>query len=148
MPAGRPAKPLELHVIEGTFRKDRHGDGTKAAPLKDSRPPAYLKDKISRTAWKDFYRVLDQTGLVSILDRTALELLTVTYARWREAHDLARIGLYKTESGYPMVSPIISLEQNYAKALQSLLREFGMTPSGRAKITLPMPGDFGDEDLD
>lgn len=54
MPAGRPAKPIELHKLHGTFRKDRHASKetaakppkrSKAAPVRElasSWPPLRL----------------------------------------------------------------------------------------------------------
>jgi P27 family predicted phage terminase small subunit len=88
-------------------------------------------------------------GVLADGDLIALGLLCETLAEWIEARDtVARDGAtYEatTEAGAVMyrAHPAVAQRSDAARRVQSLLSEFGLTPSARAKVRgLPdLPGD-------
>jgi len=69
-------------------------------------------------------------GLLTDCDRLALALLCEALAEWIEAGDT-------------IAHPAVAQQADAARRVQSLLGEFGLTPSARAKVQgLPdLPGD-------
>lgn len=58
--AGRPRKPTDLKIIQGTFREDRHGDEIarpvgKGQENRWPRPPKWLSDR-ERKHWRELKR--------------------------------------------------------------------------------------------
>ncbi len=85
-------------------------------------------------------------GVLADGDLTALGLLCETLVEWIEARDtVARDGAtYSavTEAGATTfrAHPAVAQRADAARRLQSLLSEFGLTPSARAKVqALPDP---------
>ena len=68
---GRPPKPRHMHLVDGTFRADRHGSKTDAVTKARERaagrcpsPPAWLKGK-ARAEWNRVASKLHARGLLS-----------------------------------------------------------------------------------
>jgi len=111
----RPRKPDELHLIQGTYRRDRHGDpATKPkynGPVEG--PPDYF-DEAQRAAW---YELVDNApeGVLWRSDSPFVELMAVFCAQVRAG-----------------TAPS-SLERLFHRGLGQM----GMTPAGRATLGLP-----------
>ncbi len=63
MPRGSPRKPTNVHIIGGTWRRDRHGGAGKAKPpgqrLKAQNSPGYLRrDARAARIWREALRTL------------------------------------------------------------------------------------------
>lgn len=74
MPAHK--KPIQQHILEGTFRKDRHGENiggfetlTKAPPC----PPSIISKK-AIAAWNEIVPILASSGRLAPEDIPGLEL--------------------------------------------------------------------------
>lgn len=80
--AGRPRKPTDLKIIQGTFRADRHGDEiqTPVGDRKESRwprPPKWLSDR-ERKYWRELRKFCEPwtepsdwpaiAGIVALVD--------------------------------------------------------------------------------
>jgi phage terminase small subunit len=90
---GRPRKPTHLHVVDGTFRPDRHGDlvaarekieAAKGAAL--LRPPAFL-GPVGRAEFRRLAEQLRARGGIEQLDRDGLAALT---RAWEELVEASR----------------------------------------------------------
>ncbi len=82
-------------------------------------------------------------GVLTKIDRSALEAYCVSYAKWRDAEDKLRwFGplLKPTASGYIPQSPYVALARSALEEMRRLLQEFGMTPASRTRIHVA-PGD-------
>lgn len=112
---GRPKKPTELRVLEGTHRKDRHGDpAEEVRPLAStSDPPPHLTG-IALEMWRALAPELVRLKLLTKIDRPQLEHLCICYQTMRESASDS-IAWFKA-----------------AAALDRIARQFGMTPSARA----------------
>ncbi len=134
----RKPKPHALKVVSGTTR----GKSTEATParLSGTTPPAFISDR-ARAHWPALADLLADMGVLGDGDLTALGLLCETLTEYLEARDtVARDGAtYEatTEAGAVMyrAHPAVAQRNDAARRLQSLLAEFGLTPSARAKVS-------------
>lgn len=142
----RKPKPTALKVVSGTTR----GKATEAARarLSGTTPPAFLSDRAAQH-WPELADLLADMAVLTDGDKTALGLLCETLCEWIEAgQTIAQHGAtYEavTEAGAVMhrAHPAVAQRADAARRVQSLLSEFGLTPSARAKLQgLPdLPGD-------
>lgn len=86
--------------------------------------------------WDRVTEQLEGHDVVRRVDEVALTALCETYSRWREAVDMRRHeGILSLNSqGAKIRAPWTVIESDSAKQLQSLLREFGLTPSSMGDI--------------
>ena len=136
MGKGRKPTPSHLKVVRGTDRADRRND---AEPKLDrSRPsaPETMSDR-GREAWGYVVGILDRMGIMTEADAMAVELLCEARSDWLSARDeIAASGgeTYTTEAGLIKAHPAVAMRNDAARRMQSLLAEFGMSPSSRSKV--------------
>ncbi|MEM8738272.1 MAG: phage terminase small subunit P27 family [Planctomycetota bacterium] len=104
------------------------------------RCPTHIKGE-ARKEWKRIVPLLHAAGLLTAIDRNAIEAHCECYARWIEAEtQLKKTGLVvKAPSGYPMQSPYLAVANTAMKQMRGWLAEFGMTPAARTRITAEPP---------
>ncbi len=108
----RPRKPASLKVLEGEKDKKRIYPEPDAIALTLNDPPADLGEH-GRAIWLDLAPKLGRLGITSELDYYAFEALCRGYQAWRDdPSDMKRL-----------------------MRVQSLLGEFGCTPSTRSRVT-------------
>jgi P27 family predicted phage terminase small subunit len=142
---GRKPKPPALRALTGG--KKAKASAPEVARLRDLDPPTFLSDKAVQH-WPELARLLSDMGVMADSDRLALALLTEALVEWIEAgQTIATHGAtYEavTEAGAVMhrAHPAVAQRADAARRVQSLLGEFGLTPSARAKVQgLPdLPG--------
>jgi len=138
MPGGRPPKPTNLKRLAGNPGK---------RPLNPSEPtfredsgycPRWLPPA-AKAEWRRVVPELAAQGLLTIVDRSALEAYCMAYAQWQEAEMiLDELGLtFTTPKGYVQQRPEVAIANNAAKRMKTFMVEFGMTPSSRSRISLP-----------
>lgn len=133
----RKTKPSHLKAVTGTTR----GKATEAtqARLSGTTPPAFVSDR-ARQHWPELARLLADMNVLGDGDLIALGLLCETLAEYLDARDtVARDGATyaaTTEAGAVMhrAHPAVAQRNDAARRVQSLLSEFGLTPSARAKV--------------
>lgn len=158
MPAGRPPKPTAMKRLEGTYRPDRDpGEPEVAVTLPEC--PAHLP-KAAKEEWARIGAELVAAGLVTKLDRAALTGYCRAWALQVEADThLRREGSIKFDSGRERVlnpdtgkmesiqvrppawirSPWLTELRTALDQMAKYLREFGMSPSSRAKVSAEKP---------
>ena len=147
MGKGRKPTPSHLKLVKGTNRKDRE-NGQEPQPQR-ARPsmPAHMSDR-AKEVWGYVVALLDRMGVLTEADAMALEQLCEAYADWRDARETieAAGAYYETvnQAGGTMIRahPAVSIRNDAARRVQSLMAEFGMTPSSRSKVK----GRDGDEE--
>lgn len=143
---GRKPKPTHLRVLEGNPGhrpiNRREPKPTPVAP----KPPSWL-DREAKREWKRIAPELERLGLLTKVDGAALAGYCQAYARWRAAEEIIkREGLtVTTESGYVMPHPAVKIAEKSMQLLRAFATEFGLTPSSRARMTLPK---VEEDDLD
>ena len=101
--------------------------------------PEHLKDH-SKEAWDRLCVVLDDMGVLTMADASALEMLCGIYGRIRKLHkqiekdglviDTVNVNGDRMMRGNPAVSQLEKAESLF----KNYLTEFGLTPSSRTKI--------------
>jgi P27 family predicted phage terminase small subunit len=138
--AGRKPTPTAIRELRGN-------PGKRAMPANEptvepSMPlyPSYFTDD-QRDAWNDLAERLFGMKVLTEGDSTALELLVVAYAEWRYAmatvEEEGSVYTTTTESGDKMyrARPEVAIASDAWRRISSMLREFGLTPSARTKVS-------------
>jgi P27 family predicted phage terminase small subunit len=135
MTAGRKPLPSQFHIIRGN---PGHRPINKMEPKPKPEIPTCPRQiqGEARKEWRRIVKELHAIGLVSRLDRTALAAYCDAYSRWIEGMtQVAKYGMVvKAPSGYPIVSPYLSIINAALAQMKAFLVEFGMTPSSRSRI--------------
>lgn len=146
MGKGRKPVPSHLKMVRGTDRPDR---GAKNEPKPQrARPsaPDHMSD-LGCEAWEYIVGLADRMGVLTEADAVALELLCEARADWISARNAIRDyggETYTTEAGLIKAHPAVAMRNDAARRLQSMLSEFGMSPSSRSKVNAR--GDDDQED--
>ncbi len=129
MARGRPRKPTQAKVLEGTYRRDRDGDPAAIVADGQPRPPKPLKGDALKL-WQDLVPGFVAGGLVGERDSAALAGMCEWYARYRRLGDqLDQIDLDDKDIHALTLRVAIAWD----KFCQTAAR-FGLTPSDRAKL--------------
>lgn len=115
----------------------------------DGEPPC--PDHLSGDAKAEWTRIVAELmklpGLLSRIDMAALAMYCQTYSRWAyaerkiaEAQAAGKAGvIVSSPSGYPILSPWLSVANRAMEQCKALMVEFGMSPSSRSRIGPPSP---------
>lgn len=164
--AGNRHKSIAQHKLDGTYRKDRHGD-VKTPEPSAGRPdaPAEL-DSLEHGEWESLWADLEDMGMQFRVDAKAAYQYVKLFAeteRIGEKQAEARAGLrileenlgdMQAEDKVQLFSQIVALHKEVSKATDQLrqgrmairpyLVEFGLTPASRGRIKLPTKKDEQD----
>ncbi|MBC7285458.1 MAG: phage terminase small subunit P27 family [Hoeflea sp.] len=136
MTKGRKPTPSHLKIVRGTNRADRGARNEPKPGRERPSAPADMSDR-GRDAWGYVIGILDCMGVLTEADAMAVELMCEARADWLSARDAITAAggeTYKTEAGLIKAHPAVAMRNDAARRLQSLLAEFGMTPSSRSKV--------------
>ena len=117
--AGRPRKPTQLHVVQGTGRKCRM-EKRKNEPRPDGEvgnPPAFLTKK-QQAAWRELVGN-SAAGVLTISDRVTLEMAACLLAEYRRKPD--------------------AMPATRMTLLERILAKLGMNPADRSRISVTSP---------
>lgn len=144
---GPAPKSARLKLLEGNpgkrpLKKGDPASGTRQS-ARTARPPAYPTwlGPAAKTEWQRLAPELARSGLLTVLDQAAFALYCETYAQWLECQRaLAELGrTYITVSGRLVERPEVEMARKYGRLVRELGAEFGLTPGGRARLSLPDP---------
>lgn len=135
MTAGRPAKPQSTKKLQGTYRPDRDGGADDALSRTKPRCPSFL-DTYAKSEWKRVCNELYDAGLLRSVDRAALANYCQLFSTWKQATILVQEKglIIKTKNGNIIQSPALGIANVAARDMMKALKEFGMTPSSRARL--------------
>jgi P27 family predicted phage terminase small subunit len=132
----RHPKPTELHIIDGTFRPDRHENRVMAEAVeKAPRVPSYF-DKDQKKVYKKYFATLKTWGIT--LAETDVEALFQLIQLEKEERELLEFissegYTQRTEKGKTANAHFRMLKDTRVMIL-NLRREFGFTPVSRARV--------------
>lgn len=117
--AGRPKKPENVKVLQGTFRKDRAN--AKAPRPRPGIPeaPDWMPPEAQRE-WGRVVAELENLGIVCKLDRSDLAAYCVLWAQFVES----------AKKGELLPAAFIAQMRCYSNS-------FGLNPAAREKLTMP-----------
>lgn len=127
--SGRRPKPLETLKITGQYRQDRHGqreieDSATGKPIR----PQWLSGE-ARKFWDRTVPLLVQMGIAKQIDSADLASMCQWWAVWREHITQA------AEDPASLTAAVKAWSQ-----FAPLADRFGMSPSARTKIAVPVAG--------
>ncbi len=129
MPGGRPRKSIEQHVLDGTYRKDRHGPLTpENAPAAAPPPTPANLTEAERVVWRELVGLL--AGVVKPRDTPTL----VELCRWMARADLIAVALAATKPGAKGFAQLLTASAIATDKVAVLSGRFGLSPSDRAKL--------------
>ncbi len=133
---GRIPTPAAIHILQGTFRRDRHG-GTAQVEVKIPKPPRDL-DKRGRAQWRYFAPLLADMRTLGLADRQALACYCAAAGRREQAEEeLGRLGpVVKSPSGYPIQNPWLAIANKSMEQMLKWGQELGLSPAARSRIKI------------
>lgn len=144
---GRKPKPSALKRLSGNPGKRKlNTDEPRPPASEDLMVPSRWLDKVAASEWRRIAVTLKTLGLLTNLDRAALEGYCKAYSRWLQAEKiLEKEGLcFVTPKGYVQQRPEVAIAKGYLSHMHSLAAEFGFTPASRSRVKGSGSGD-GDE---
>lgn len=157
MKSGRKPKPTHLQLLEGNPSK-RPIRKAIEPPAAKPQCPRWLPVE-GRREWARIVPVLDNLGLLSVVDRAALAAYCDTWARLREASEdvsargltieterqrFSRNGTLLATDIVEMKNPSVQIAGDCAERIRRFAAEFGLTPASRLKEKTA-DGDAGSE---
>jgi len=146
--AGRPPVPSWLKELRGTLQPaDRAGEPQPEDALYIP-PPRELADRPhAQEFWEVHLPLLVKNRMITEVDMTAFAAACLAYEAWIQAEeqlskpaDQGGGQIVKTQNGYPVQSPWVSIAAGRRKEFLEYLREFGLTPSSRTRIKIQLIG--------
>ena len=131
---GRPRKPTEMKRRAGTLQKCRVLADEMQTPAGEPPMPEGL-DPIAVECWRRVVPQLLAAGVLSVIDREALEGLCVSYsAAVRYGRLAVKEPLVETFRGVA-VNPAAKESRAQWAIVKQLATEFGLTAASRSKIS-------------
>jgi P27 family predicted phage terminase small subunit len=141
----RPVIPTALKLIKGTNRKDRtlnEPQPTKLAEMPDA--PLFF-DPVARDEWNRLGPELLQLGLFTVADLATFTAYCLTYSRLinatvslNEAGEMFHEHTNKVGATNYVSRPELAVIQRETMILKALCTEFGLTPSARGRMEIPI----------
>jgi P27 family predicted phage terminase small subunit len=123
-------KPVELHLLAGTYRQDRHGN--RGLPTTIPKCPAGMTPS-ARQHWRRLARTLAQAGLISQIDGLSLRLLAESIDLYLTASSKVTGNnlVVKTVNGNVIQNPFLAIRNRAWEQVTKLAGSFGLTPADR-----------------
>jgi len=145
--SGRRPQPTQLRILRGNPGKRPINPAEPTPPPVGQAfdtPPAELEaDAVAATEWRRLAPLLRHCRVITEAERSALIALCQEWSKYQQANKvISESGaILKTPKGMPMLNPALGIADKALAQLRPLWDMFGLSPSGRAKITaLPEPG--------
>ena len=146
MPRGRKKIPTAIQELRGAYKKNpqRRNLNEPESIKEKPRCPKYLDD-IAKAEWKVLCGILEQLGVLSKADKTALVMYCQTYSEWRKAADMCQqYGAWqvKKDTKGELITKRHEwdrIREQTQEACRKWLVEFGLTPSARSRIVVDKP---------
>jgi P27 family predicted phage terminase small subunit len=144
MPGPAP-KPTALKLIQGNPGKRPLNKAEPKPGIDSGYCPRHLRGHAA-AEWRRVVPELRRMGLLTVLDRTALEAYCSEYALYRQAATLLEEhGLtFITKKGYVQQRPEVAIAQKALAAMRAFMTQFGMTPASRTKVSARMEEEESD----
>ena len=141
MRTGPPPKPTAQKRLEGNPGKRSLNENEPQPKVGCAVPAGLLVG--ARAVWDELYPWLFTVGIITVADGPTFACLCDSIARWRRAMN----SLMPTEANpFPEfddtgkgMSKAERLRRESFKEIKAMGPEFGITPSGRSRISVPSP---------
>lgn len=141
---GRKRKPSALSRLDGNPGDRKILEEPKPGPLDSLEAPQWL-DPLARAEWEVVAPVLAKLGLLSSVDRAALEAYCRSYSQWRAA-EKALDKAKQSGRPYSLYREQVIDTVRLAERMRHYLSEFGLTPVSRMRLAQDPSGKGDDFD--
>jgi P27 family predicted phage terminase small subunit len=139
-------QPTALKILRGN-------PGKRPLPANEPKPAAVIPDAPDHLAgealieWKRIVPELATLGLLTGIDRAALAAYCTLYGRWVDAErEIQQNGLTEmTKTGWKQKSAALQISDKALEGMLRYIREFGLSPASRTKVSATAPVDSDDE---
>jgi len=137
---GRKPKPTAKKKLEGNPGKRKLNKREPKPAMSANIAPAQL-DAAMKAFADRYLHLLQEMLIFTDVDQAAFELMSVHYATaWRAAEILQTSDLVlKDKFGQLHKHPALQIMRDNSALFRSYAAEFGMTPSARSRIAVPLP---------
>lgn len=131
---GHNKKSQQQHLLEGTYRPDRHGPIKKAdnSPV-SFKPPEWLNDE-AKKLFRELSPKLQENGALDNLSLSAFWALCDCWGHMQDINKNLHGNMVVSVNGKIRENPLLRLYNNYSTQFLSLCREFGLTPASRERV--------------
>ena len=135
-PAPTPTRILELR---GSWRAGKRGNEPHPA-VEAPTCPSWL-DREATAEWRRVIPPLVRLGVIAKIDRACLAAYCLAWSRLvRAARQMETEGLtYVADTGQVKKHPLAAIAHEAATEVRAFAGEFGLSPSGRARIHINAP---------
>lgn len=144
--AGRPRKPLALHLVQETYRPDRHDKEELTLPNVDPSYPAphdIKRKSLALKKWKELLHPDCWGRIATVADLPALARYCLHYARLCKAQRvIAREGeVLIDEKSKSYKNPWVMIFREESEAMHKIETQFGGMPASRGKVSVKKPSE-------
>jgi P27 family predicted phage terminase small subunit len=141
--AGRLPKPSALKQMQGTDRADRrNGNEPEPDRLLDLEPPTHLAAD-SAAVWRQVAPILSRTGVLTVADTIALEMLCDAVADYRKTRrERGDTFVRPSAKGSEMLNQLHVAMAMSSKRAEAFMARFGMDPVSRSRVMVDPQGDL------
>lgn len=133
---GPAPKPKVINDLKGDPHKRRRHMIEPEPPKARPKCPEHLGE-VAKQEWDFVTEQLDKMGLLSVADRTALELYCLAYERFRTMEKLSKTTPFvKNSKGNWDTPPWVRQMRQAEDSCRRWLIEFGLTPAGRSRLAV------------
>ena len=131
--------PTEIKKQRGTLRKDRMNPNEPVLPSIIPPIPSWLSED-GQKAFSELSTLLHDMSVLTQADELALTLLCDAYSEYKSAKEIvnslgATVEIMSREgNSKPTIRPEVQIANQAFVRVFQLLKEFGLTPSSRAKV--------------
>ena len=139
--------PTALAKLRGFPGKEKRRQEPEPAPLPPTarQPPTWL-DREARAEWRRLEPELSRLGMLTMLDVTKFASYCRWYSRWRDYETRLEMlrrqkrsgDIIRTKSGTVKAHPLLLQAKHAAEVMIRLSSHFGLSPSDRTGIGLPL----------
>lgn len=145
---GRKSKPTKLKLLAGNpGKRPLNKNEPKPQPIRPSCPRFLSRE--ARKEWRRLAPELERLGLLTRLDRAAFAAMCQSWGHWVQAEKLMEgqcpVGRDK-RTGEIITHPAYLVAKQAMEQMRKLLPEFGLTPSSRSRLDLPVVEEWGSFD--
>jgi P27 family predicted phage terminase small subunit len=140
---GRKPKPRALKLLNGNPGKRPLAAGEPVYPVESELSPPVELEGEALKEWHRCAPLLQTSGVLTSIDRTALKALCICYARWMDAEKHVRNEgcVVAGSTGSLVMNPYVRVAAQALEQMRALMGDFGMTPSSRTRLRTEKPGD-------
>jgi len=135
--SGRRPKPLKLHKLEGTDRRDRHKNIPEPPVMVPDKPKGL--SKLASQTWDNLMDVLIELKMIARCDFLLLEAICIEWGKYKNFNNKIRVmrsGLTESTKGTKMLHPYYKASDKALTNVVKLCQEFGLSAASRSRLNV------------